>query len=182
MTHTLLRIDSSANLSGSHTRALADEVITQLAPDAIVSRDVAAHPLPQIDQAWSAARLVPADDRTDAERAALALSDELIAEMRAADTLVITAPIYNFSIPASLKLWIDLIARPKETFAYTENGPKGLLEGKRAIIVMASGGVPIGSDYDFASNYLRHVVGFVGITDVTLVTKDTIGNITAKAA
>src|SRR3546814_1403365 len=88
-------------------------------------------------------------------------ADELIAELEAADTIVITAPIYNFAIPASLKAWVDLIARARRTFRYTEAGPEGLLKGKRAFIVFASGGVPLGSEVDFASGYLKHILGFV---------------------
>ena len=81
-------------------------------------------------------------------------------------------PVYNFAIPASLKAWVDLIARARRTFRYTEAGPEGLLKGKKAYLVVASGGVPVGSDYDFATGYLRHVLGFVGITDVTIIAAD----------
>jgi len=93
----------------------------------------------------------------------------LVEELKAADTIVIGAPIYNFNIPAALKAWIDLIARARLTFKYGENGPVGLLKNKKAYIVMASGGVPIGSAMDFASGYLQHVLAFVGITDVTII-------------
>jgi FMN-dependent NADH-azoreductase len=93
----------------------------------------------------------------------------LIAELEAADTIVIGVPLYNFGIPAALKAWIDLIARARRTFRYTEAGPEGLLKDKKAYLVVASGGVPVGSDYDFATGYLRHVLGFVGITDVTVI-------------
>jgi len=99
----------------------------------------------------------------------LAHSDELIAELEAADTIVIGVPVYNFAIPAALKAWVDQIARARRTFRYTETGPEGLLKGKKAYLVVASGGVPVGSDYDFATGYLRHVLGFVGITDVTVI-------------
>ena len=89
-----------------------------------------------------------------------------------ADTIVIGTPIYNFSVPSTLKAWIDLVARVGVTFNYTETGPVGLLEGKRAIIAVASGGTQAGSDIDFATTYLRHVLGFIGITDVELVAAD----------
>lgn len=167
---TILRIDSSANLTTSTSRAATDQIVARLGGSDVITRDVAATALPHVTQAWSDARLVPADKRTPEERAHLALSDTLIAELKAADTLVIGAPIYNFGVPAALKAWIDLVARPAETFRYTENGPEGLLSGKRAIVVMASGGTPIGSDWDYASGYLRHVLGFIGITDVQIVT------------
>jgi FMN-dependent NADH-azoreductase len=86
--------------------------------------------------------------------------------------LVIGAPIYNFAPPAALKLWIDQIARARETFRYTETGPVGLLTGKRAVIVTASGGTAVGSEIDFATGYLRHILGFVGVTDVEIIAAD----------
>jgi FMN-dependent NADH-azoreductase len=98
----------------------------------------------------------------------LALSDTLIEELEAADTIVIGMPIYNFGMPAALKAWIDLMARPKVTFAYTESGPVGLLNDKRAIVAVASGGVPVDSPADFATPHLRQVLRFVGIDDITV--------------
>jgi len=89
--------------------------------------------------------------------------------LKNADTLVIGVPIYNFSIAAALKAWIDMIARARLTFSYSENGPVGLLQGKKAYLVVASGGVPIGSPVDFATPYLLHTLSFVGITDVEIV-------------
>lgn len=171
---TLLRIDSSANLDTSVTRDLTDKIIDQLGDATMLIRDLARDPLPQIDQTWTRARETPPADRTPEQNAALALSDTLIQELRAADTLVIGVPVYNFSVPASLKAWIDLVSRQGETFRYTENGPEGLLTGKRAILALASGGTPAGSDWDFASTYMRHFLGFIGITDVTLVAADTL--------
>lgn len=168
----LLRIDSSAATQGSVTRDLTDRIIATLAPTDVTTRDLAATPLPQITEEWITARATPEAERTDAQRAELILSDTLVDEIAQADTLVIGLPVYNFSVPASLKAWIDLIARVGVTFRYTANGPEGLLTGKRAIIAMASGGTAAGSDIDFASGYLRHVLGFVGITDVTLVAAD----------
>lgn len=99
----------------------------------------------------------------------LTFSDQLINEVKAADVIVLGVPVYNFSIPATLKAWIDLVARARETFRYTENGPVGLLENKKVYLVMASGGVPLESEMDFASNYLKFFMQFIGITDVTLV-------------
>lgn len=102
----------------------------------------------------------------------LALSDHLISEIQSADTLVISTPIYNFGIPSSLKAWVDQIARAGITFRYTENGPEGLLQGKRAIIAIASGGTQVGSDIDWASGYLKHIMEFIGISDVQFVAAD----------
>jgi FMN-dependent NADH-azoreductase len=115
---------------------------------------------------------MPAEARDAGARATLDLSDRLIAELKAADTIVIGMPIYNFGMPASLKAWIDLVARSGVTFRYGEDGPVGLLEGKRAVVAVASGGTRVGSDIDFATGHLRHVLGFMGITDVELVAAD----------
>ncbi|MEC8197518.1 MAG: NAD(P)H-dependent oxidoreductase, partial [Pseudomonadota bacterium] len=144
-------------------------------------RDLSETTLPFLDEGFAQATFTPPEARTEAQKEALAISDTLVAELQAADTLVIGVAMYNFSIPASLKAWIDQIARAGVTFAYTETGPKGLLEGKKALITIASGGTEIGSDIDFASNYLRFVLGFVGITDVTILNKDGV-EVTAKAA
>ena len=169
---TLLRIDSSVNTRTSVSRDLADRIVAASGDTSVVTRDLVRDPLPQITEDWADARLVPAEDRTPEQAEILALSDTLIAEAQAADTLVIGLPVYNFSVPASLKAWIDLMARPGVTFRYTENGPEGLLTGKRAIIAMASGGVPQGSPADFATPYLVHFLGFLGITDVEIIAAD----------
>lgn len=184
MTTNILRIDASARFEGSVTRELNDTIIDRFAangPVSVAERDLAKTPLPQIDEAWVGANFTPADNRTGDQAAKLSLSDSLVEEVKAADLLVIGLPIYNFSVPAALKAWIDQIARAGVTFAYTSEGPKGLLEGKRAIVTVSSGGVPVGSDYDFATGYLRHVLGFVGITDVVLVAADG-QNMDAEAA
>ena len=102
----------------------------------------------------------------------LSLSDKLVAEIEAADTLIIGVAVYNFSIPASLKLWVDLICRAGKTFKYSDKGPEGLMTDKKAIICFASGGTPFGSDIDFASGYIRHILGFIGIKDVTFIKAD----------
>ena len=125
-----------------------------------------------MDRAWIEANTTPNDDRTDDQRKTLALSDTLIAEIEAADTLIIGVALYNFSIPANLKLWIDLVCRTRKIFAYSEGKPKGLMTGKRAIVCFASGGTPFGSDIDFASGYILHILGFIGITDVTFIAAD----------
>ena len=171
MTQTVLRIDASARRDGSESRALTQRIVDRLAPQSIIQRDLAVA-IPTIDADWLAANWTKEDERSDEQRATLALSDNLIEEIKAADTLVIGTPIYNFGIPANLKAWIDQIARAGLTFRYTEAGPEGLLTGKRAIIAIASGGTQVGSDIDFASGYLRHVLGFVGITDVQFVAAD----------
>lgn len=170
MTH-VLRVDGSMRQDGSTTRDLTDRVIARLAPTETTTRDLA-EGIGLIDADWIGANFTDADDRSPAQVARLAESDALIAELQAADVIVIGMPIYNFGIPAALKAWIDMIARARVTFRYSENGPVGLLEGKRAIIVAASGGTAVDSDIDFATPYLRHALGFVGITDVEIVSAD----------
>ena len=171
MSNTLLRIDTSARKTGSVSRQLTDAIIDRLSPDTVVTRDLA-EALPQIDEIWVGANFTPADQRSDDQRTKLELSDQLIEELRAADTIVIGLPIYNFGVPTALKAWIDLVARVGETFAYTETGPKGLLEGKKAYIAMASGGVPAGSPVDYATTYLKQVLSFIGIDEIEMVAAD----------
>ncbi|NVK12581.1 MAG: NAD(P)H-dependent oxidoreductase [Rhodobacteraceae bacterium] len=171
MTRTVLHLDSSARTEGSVTRDLSAQIVSRLGADTVIRRDLAA-PLPLLDGAWIGANFTPADQRSEADKQLLALSDALVEELKQADTIVIGTPIYNFSVPSTLKAWIDLVARVGVTFRYEETGPIGLLHGKRAIIAVASGGTQAGSDIDFATTYLRHVLGFIGITEVEIVAAD----------
>jgi FMN-dependent NADH-azoreductase len=174
MSRIVLHIDASARLTGSVTRDLSKRIVDRLSPARVIRRDLS-DPLPQIDSTWVEANFTPADQRDPVQADTLALSDALVAELQAADTVVIGVPIYNFSVPASVKAWIDLVARAGVTFRYTADGPVGLLHGKRAIIAVASGGTQVGSDIDFATGYLRHVLGFIGIHDVEIVAADRLG-------
>ena len=172
MTTNILRIDGSARREGSVSRDLLDRITARFGTDTkVVTRDLA-NALPLINEEWVGANFTPADARTDAQNTALELSDSLIGEIKAADVLVIGLPVYNFGVPAALKAWIDQISRAGVTFQYTENGPEGLLTGKRAIVAMASGGTQMGSEIDFATGYLRFILGFIGITDVEFVNAD----------
>lgn len=171
MANHVLRIDGSARKAGSVTRDLTDRVIAKLAPATVTTRDLC-DGVPLLNEDWVTANFTPAADRTEAQQAILAPSDAMVAELQAADTIVIGAPIYNFGAPAAVKAWIDQIARAGLTFKYTADGPVGLLEGKRAIIVTASGGTEIGSAIEFAIDHLRHVLGFIGITEVDVVAAD----------
>ena len=176
-TNKILRIDTSMRHTGPVTRALTDKLVARLraaSPGSEVTvRDLAAG-VPLVNEAWIGANFTDPAERDDAQRAALAHSDELVAELKAADTLVIGLPIYNFGVPAAFKAWIDMIARARETFRYTETGPEGLMTGKRALVVVASGGVPVGSAADFATPYVRHVLGFIGITEVEFISADSL--------
>ncbi|MEX0351431.1 MAG: FMN-dependent NADH-azoreductase [Paracoccaceae bacterium] len=171
MTQTILHIDASARLQNSTTRDLSERIVRALGANRIIRRDLAT-PLPLITETWVEANFTPAEDRDPVQRDVLSLSDSLVEEVKRADTIVIGLPIYNFSVPAAFKAWLDLIARAGLTFKYSENGPVGLLQGKRAVLAVASGGTAVGSDYDFATGYARHVLGFIGITDVEIVAAD----------
>jgi FMN-dependent NADH-azoreductase len=155
----------------TNSRDLTHRIVDRFERAQVTTRDLAT-PLPQIAEDWIGANFTPAADRTAAQAETLRLSDTLIEEVKAADVLVIGLPIYNFGVPAALKAWIDLVARAGVTFQYSPTGPKGLLAGKRAIVAVASGGTEMGSDIDFATGYIRHVLGFIGITDVVFVAAD----------
>lgn len=168
----ILRIDSSASSTNSMTRKLGDEVIRRLThehPGAeLIERDLSKG-IDLLNESWVQANLANPDERNLEQQEILAYSDQLVEEMRPADVIVITAPIYNFSIPAALKAWVGMICRAGLTFGYTEKGPQGILNDRPVYLVMASGGVPFGSPIDFASGYLHHILGFVGIQDVRAV-------------
>ncbi|MEL6768097.1 MAG: NAD(P)H-dependent oxidoreductase [Pseudomonadota bacterium] len=170
-TRTVLHIDASMRRTGSTTRDLSAAVLARQEASRVIRRDLA-DGLPLIDETWIGANFTPEDERTPEQEAVLALSESLIAEIEAADTLVIGVPVYNFGVPAAFKAWIDLVARARRTFRYTENGPVGLLEGKNAIVVVASGGTEVDSAIDFATPWIRHVLGFIGIHDVEVVKAD----------
>jgi FMN-dependent NADH-azoreductase len=168
----ILRIDASMRHTGSVTRALTDKLVARLlavSPGSELTRRDLANGVPLVDEAWIGANFTDPAERDDAQRTVLADSDKLVAELKAADTLVIGLPIYNFGVPAAFKAWIDMIARARETFRYTETGPEGLLAGKRALVVVASGGVPVGSAADFATPYVRFALAFIGITEVEFI-------------
>lgn len=171
----VLRVDASARLEGSVTRALADQLITGLrqhAPTLTVTRRDVAQGLPFVDADWVQANFTDPDARNAAQRQTLSGSDALVAEAMHADVWIIAAPIYNFGVPASLKAWVDQIARARLTFRYTEQGPQGLLAGKKVYILTASGGTEVGSEIDFATPWLKFVLSFLGITDIELITAD----------
>jgi len=171
----VLRVDASARVEDSITRQLADRLIQgmkDLTPDLSLSRRDVAQGLPFVDAAWVNANLTDPEMRSEAQRQALAGSDALVAEVMDADVWVIATPIYNFGVPASLKAWIDQIARARLTFRYTDQGPKGLLSGKKVYILTATGGTEVGSAIDFATPWLRFVLNFLGITDVEVIAAD----------
>ena len=178
----ILFVKSSSSGSQSQSHRFASHIVDDLQrrhPDATLTvRDVAKDPLPHIDEAFVTGRVLPSEKRSPAQVKSLALSETLIAELEAADAIVLAVPMYNFGIPSSLKAWIDHIARPGRTFSYSAKGPEGLLKGKKAVVVVARGGVysegPM-QKFDFQESYLRTILGFVGITNVHVVRVEGVG-------
>ena len=162
------RVDSHSTRVG---RKLAEKFASRPGSSLTV-RDLTREPLPHIDDIFAVARNTPQDNLTGAQRAALALSDKLLTELFAADTLIIAAAMINFGIPSSLKAYVDHVVRPGVTFSYSEKGPEGLVKGKKAYIVVARGGVytqgPMQA-YNFQDTYLKAALGFLGITDVEVI-------------
>jgi FMN-dependent NADH-azoreductase len=171
----LLLVNSSARQQDSVTRRFANELIEALQQQHgdinIRERDVT-RDMPFVDEQWVNATYTRLEQRSVEQHQLLGYSDSLVEELEQADIIVVAAPVYNFSIPASLKAWIDQICRVGRTFNYYENGPVGGLQNKQAYVVMASGGTVLGSDIDFASGYLRHVLGFIGIDDVSIISAE----------
>ncbi|MCW8877430.1 MAG: NAD(P)H-dependent oxidoreductase [Kangiellaceae bacterium] len=175
MSNTILHINSSGRKNGSLTRQVSEKLVEQLknSESQVIQRDLVTG-LPFIDEQWIGANFTDPEQRKAPQKEALEFSDSLVKELQSANQIVIASPIYNFSIPAVLKAWVDLVARARLTFQYTENGPEGLLKNKTAYLVMASGGVPIGSEMDLATKYLVQVLGFIGITNVKIIDATTI--------
>ena len=172
---TILHITASIRDGESVSRSLGTKLVESLAAkqDAeVVTRDLAKNEIPFIDAERFAANLAPYAERSPEQHELAKVADELIEELKAADTIVFSVPVYNFAVPATVKAWADLVARAGTTFRYTENGAEGLLTGKKAYIAIASGGTPIGSEIDFMSPWLKFFLGFLGITDVEMVAAD----------
>lgn len=171
----ILHVSSSPRGDASYSNQVAARLIRELKqanPQTTVTvRDLAHDPLPHIDADFVAATRSADGSRTERQRVILAQSDTLVDELLAADTIVIAAPMINFSVSTTLKSWFDYIARAGRTFSYSEAGPKGLATGKRVIIVSASGGVYSGENaaFDFQIPWLRNMLGFLGMTDVEII-------------
>ncbi|MBL0925349.1 MAG: NAD(P)H-dependent oxidoreductase [Sphingomonadaceae bacterium] len=165
---SVLLVHSSSRIAGSFSREYAERLANGLAGEggAVVTRDLLATSVPHLSSAMVFAIFTPDEALTEADRAELALSDELIAELLAADTIVIGVPTYNFTIPSSLKAWIDHVARRGKTFRYKDNAPVGLAAGRTAYLVRTTGGIEIDGPMDFATSYLKAILGFIGITDM----------------
>ncbi|WP_097302452.1 FMN-dependent NADH-azoreductase [Pseudomonas chlororaphis] len=169
----VLIIESSARQQDSVSRQLTQTFIKQWQAahpaDQISVRDLAVTPVPHLDINLLGGWMKPAGQRNEIEEASLQRSNELTDELLAADVLVMAAPMYNFAIPSTLKAWLDHVLRAGVTFKYTETGPQGLLNGKRAYVLTARGGIYAGSTADHQEPYLRQVMGFIGIHDVEFI-------------
>lgn len=186
----LLLITSSPRIesySSRVARSLADKLAARAPGSTVVVRDLTRDPLPHIDDSFAAARNLPPDVLTPVQKAALALSDTLLNELFAADTIIIAAGMINFGIPSNLKAYIDYILRPGVTFKYTQEGPEGLVTGKKVYLVLARGGVytqgPMQS-FNFQDPYLRASLGFIGLDDIEIITVEGIAfgpEVAAKA-
>ncbi|MFV3089067.1 FMN-dependent NADH-azoreductase [Ectopseudomonas mendocina] len=169
----ILVIESSARQQGSVSRELTQQFIANWQAahpaDQVQVRDLAAEPVPHLDATLLGGWMTPSEQQSDAEKAALARSNQLTDELLAADVLVLAAPMYNFAIPSTLKAWLDHVLRAGVTFKYTETGPQGLLTGKRAFVLTARGGIYAGSGLDHQEPYLRQALAFIGIHDVQFI-------------
>jgi len=170
---TILQINSAARSQGAQSTLLADELTAKLQqsnPGAkVVVRNLLADNLPHLDDATLGAFFTPADQRSAEQAAIAAKSDALIAELQAADIVVIAAPLYNFGISSQLKAYFDQVARAGVTFRYTANGPEGLVKGKKVFVVSARGGKYVGTPHDSQTPYLQSFLGFLGMTDVNFI-------------
>lgn len=171
----ILHVDASQRRRGSVSRGLSELLVSELKaryPGVEVVRRDLADGVPLVDDAWIDANNTPEESRSEAQRRALAQSDALVKELTSTDVWVIGTPVYNFSLPPVLKAWIDQICRARVTFAYSEAGPRGLVEDRKVFVAVASGGSKVGSETELLTPYLRQVLGFIGIRDVQIIAAD----------
>jgi FMN-dependent NADH-azoreductase len=173
----LLKIDVSPRGDASYSRQLGETFLAEFQAakpgSNVVTRDLAKNQPTYVDLQWIAGAFSPPDQLTEEHKAALKLSNDIIAEVQAADHILITTPMYNFQVPAVLKAWIDHLVRVGVTVNYTANGPEGQIHGKKVTVIVASAGdYPAGTPgaaYDLLTPYLKHIFAFVGLTDVTFL-------------
>jgi FMN-dependent NADH-azoreductase len=169
----ILQINTSSRTQGSHSARLAGDIASRLAAEnagaKLTVRDVNRTPHPELNEIALQALFTPADQRTPEQAARVAQDDALIAEVQAADAIVLGVPMYNFGVPAQLKNWIDAIARAGVTFSYSDKGPVGLLKGKKVYVALTRGGKYRDTPADTQVPYLKTFLGFVGMTDVQFV-------------
>ncbi|SFH30569.1 FMN-dependent NADH-azoreductase [Modicisalibacter xianhensis] len=172
MTSKVLLINSSILGDNGQSRALAEHFKARASARdglSLLERDVVAEPLPHLDGTEVASWMVAEEARDSQQHDLAARSESLVDELLAYDVLVLAVPLYNLGIPSQLKAWFDRVLRAGKTFRYTENGPKGLVEGKRAVVLAARGGQYAGTELDSQTPHLRHMLGLMGITEVDFV-------------
>jgi FMN-dependent NADH-azoreductase len=169
----IYHIDSSARQTESVSKSLAKLLVEKIkkSGDTVTYRDVSTG-LPLVSGIKGPGFIIPENERTEADKKLFKISDELIKELKSCDTLVISAPIYNFGPPASLKTWFDLIARNEETFRYAEQGPVGTTNIKKAYLLIVSGGVTVNSNMDFCTPWLKQGLNFLGVKDIEVIAAD----------
>ena len=175
---TLLHIDSSPLYGRSVSRELTGAFVAQWKsshPDGtVIDRDLNSTSIPPINADWVSAVYTPEEARTPQQKELLSLSDSLLAELEQADEYVFGVPMHNFGVPSVLKLWIDQISRVGRAFSYADGKPKGLIVGKKATFIIATGGMYDAqtqmASFNFVEPYLRSVFGFLGVTDATFLT------------
>lgn len=179
MSKTLLAVTASVQQESSISRELVNDLISQLTEngqfDTVVERDLSKNDAELLTASHVGAFYTPAEERSDDQVKVLTQSDLYLSELKNADALIIGTPMYNFSVPAVLKAWIDLICRVGESFRYTENGPEGLLGIEKAYLVVATGGAPIDSPMDFVVPYLKQIAKFIGVKEVEVIAADQTG-------
>lgn len=168
----VLVLKSSILAGNSQSNLLSDYFTNQLQAN-VITRDLVAEQLPYFT--GDAALATRGEPQTEAQKALLALSDDLVTELQNSDLLVINAPMYNFSVPAQLKSYFDYVARAGVTFRYTSEGPEGLVKGKKAVVILSTGGFHKDSPTDLAKQYVKTFLAFIGITDVAFVYAEGLG-------
>ena len=170
----VLRVTTSIVGANSVSSALMEELLDGFRARGehfqLVDRDFSKQAIPHMDEGWLQALASPEAERNEQQQAQVDFSDRLIAEVQAADTVVIALPMYNFAVPSMLKAWVDHIARAGVTFTYTESGPQGLLQNKKVFLITAMGGLHAEGESDFVRPYMRQIMGFLGMDDVTMIT------------
>ena len=167
----ILHLDSSARKDESVSRKLAKDLVNKLKKDndQLVYRDISSN-IPFVAGIKGAGFIIPEEERNKQDKELFKFSDELVDEVLAADTIIISTPIYNFGPPAAVKAWFDLVARAGRTFKYETTGPIGLIGGgKKVYLVVTSGGVPVGSPVDFCTPWFKQALNFLGISDIEII-------------
>ena len=173
--HLTASIRGEESVSRKLSRLLVDKLTAQTSSE-VIHRDLSDNSLPLVTEALFAANSTQHNERSADQQTLAKIADELISELQQADTLVLGLPMYNFAAPATFKAWADLVARAGTTFEYTENGPRGFLNGKKVYLVVATGGTPVGSDFDHLTPWVKFFLAFLGMTDVEVIAADGVFN------